>query len=365
MFWLIHEKLSRGNYLSAISKLELQLDAHWENLHRAARNATEKLEGFTDAVKDVTASDASIVVFGSLARFELTSGSDIDWTLLLDGPSDPRHHHVSRKIASAVKDLTNKDVGQEGTFGSLVSSHDLVNYIGGEGDTNSNTTRRNLLLLESRSIGNDEAYNRVKRNLLQRYLSEDSGLWREEVTNKLPHFLLNDIARYWRTMTVDYAYKERTRGGSGIPLRNIKLGLSRKLIFVAGLLACYTCHLDFDDDSARAKFYSQQNTAGLVAKLHETLKMPPLELVASILGRFPEHEEATKRLFNTYDQFIGMLLNDDTRKHLEMLHSDNCADDTFYRQAKLLRREFQHALTDIFLEKTSKLGQFTIRYGVF
>jgi predicted nucleotidyltransferase len=211
----------------------------------------KRLITFTEAVKDVTASDTSIVVFGSLARFELTSGSDIDWTLLLDGPSDPRHHHVARKIASEVKDLSEKNVGREGTFGSLVSSHDLVNYIGGEGDTNSNTTRRNLLLLESRSIGNAEAYNRVKRNLLQRYLSEDLGLWRKTVTNKIPHFLLNDIARYWRTMTVDYAYKDRARGGAGIPLRNIKLGLSRKLIFVSGLLACYTCHLNFSDEMAR------------------------------------------------------------------------------------------------------------------
>lgn len=351
--------------MSAISKFELELGADWKNLHIAAQNATKTLEAFTDAVKDVTASDASVVVFGSLARFELTSGSDIDWTLLLDGPSDPRHHHVSQKIASAVKDLTEKDVGREGTFGSLVSSHDLVNYIGGEGDTNSNTTRRNLLLLESRSIGNDEAYNRVKRNLLQRYLSEDSGLWRQTVTNKLPHFLLNDIARYWRTMTVDYAYKERTRGGAGIPLRNIKLGLSRKLIFVSGLLACYTCHLNFKDAMAREMFYSQQNTAGLVARLHETLKMYPLELIASVLSAFPQHNVATKQLFDTYDHFVGMLLDEETRSHLEKLHSDNCADDVIYQEARALRREFQHALNSIFLEKTSLLGEFTIRYGVF
>jgi hypothetical protein len=351
--------------LSTITELEKRLDADWPNLRQAHQNAQRALDAFTNATKDVTASDASIVVFGSLARFELTSGSDIDWTLLLDGPSDPRHHHVSRKIASAVKHLAEKDVGREGTFGSLVSSHDLVNYIGGEGDTNSNTTRRNLLLLESRSIGNDEAYNRVKRNLLQRYLSEDSGLWRQTVTNKVPHFLLNDLARYWRTMTVDYAYKDRARGGAGIPLRNIKLGLSRKLIFVSGLLACYTCHLNFEDANAREKFYSQQNTAGLVAKLHETLKLYPLELIASVLGAFPQHNFATKKLFDTYDRFLGLLLNEVTRDHLEKLHSDDCANDAIYQQAKSLRWDFQDAISSIFLEKTSILGEFTIRYGVF
>ncbi|MEO6802326.1 MAG: nucleotidyltransferase domain-containing protein [Granulicella sp.] len=351
--------------MSAISELELRLGADWRNLHQASSKAEDTLQNFTDAVKDLTTSDASIVVFGSLARFELTPSSDIDWTLLLDGPSDPQHLHVSREIANKVKNLVIKDVGPEGTFGSLVSSHDLVNYIGGEGDTNSNTTRRNLLLLESRCIGNDEAYDRVKKNLLKRYLSEDSGLWRREVTNKLPHFLLNDIARYWRTMTVDYAYKERTRGGAGIPLRNIKLGLSRKLIFVAGLLACYTCHLDFEDDLARERFYSQQNTAGLVAKLHETLKASPLELVASVLGKYIEHDTATKKLFDTYDKFLGMLLNEGVRNHLEKLHSDNCYSDALFQEAKKLKWNFQDALSSIFLEKTSLLGEFTIRYGVF
>jgi predicted nucleotidyltransferase len=350
--------------LSFISSLELKLGANWANLHKASENASIKFKYFDEAIADITASDASIVVFGSLARFELTSGSDIDWALLLDGPSDPRHHQVARKIGDAVKVLTDKDVGREGTFGGLISSHDLVNYIGGEVDTNSNMTRRNLLLLESRSVGNDEAYNRVKRNLLQRYLSEDSGLWRKEVKNKLPHFLLNDIARYWRTMTVDYAYKERMRGGAGIPLRNIKLGLSRKFIFVAGLLACYTCHLDFDD-SQRDEFYAQQNTAGLVARLHETLQLTPLELAASILVRYPEHSVATKKLFDTYDQFLGMLLDSNTREHLETLHSDDCSQDATYGRARSLRTNFQEALSAIFLEKTSTLGELTTRYGVF
>lgn len=166
-------------------------------------------------------------------------------------------------------------------------------------------------------------------------------------------------------MTVDYAYKDRTRAGSGMPLRNIKLGLSRKLIFVTGLLACYTCHLDFKDDIAREEFYSQQNIAGLVAKLHETLKMPPLELVASVLLKFEEHSVHTKQLFDVYDRFIGMLLDDDLRKHLEEPHSDECVEDPTYREARSLRREFQDSLSAIFLEKTSVLGQFTIRYGVF
>ena len=39
-----------------------------------------------------TSEDTSLVVFGSLARGEWTSGSDLDWTYLIDGgaPNEPQ-----------------------------------------------------------------------------------------------------------------------------------------------------------------------------------------------------------------------------------------------------------------------------------
>jgi hypothetical protein len=52
-----------------------------------------------------------------------------------------------------LENLSAKEVGREGLFGSMAFSHDLVHQIGGEDDTNRNTTRRILLLLESKVIG--------------------------------------------------------------------------------------------------------------------------------------------------------------------------------------------------------------------
>jgi hypothetical protein len=116
----------------------------------------------------------------------------------------------------------------------MVFSHALIHEIGGEDDTNRNTTRRLLLLLESRTVRRDDAYTRVVRGILDRYLLEDRGLWKGSSGHRVPRFLQNDFARFWRTMTVDFAYKLRNRAGDGWAIRNIKLRMSRKLA------SCYT-----------------------------------------------------------------------------------------------------------------------------
>ena len=130
-----------------------RLGRHWGHLQRARergaakrRELAESLTAFDDADLD---GDAGFVVFGSLARDEFTPGSDIDWTLLIDGPADPGHLDTARRIGRFVREVEGKTPGREGVFGSLAFSHELIHMIGGQDDTNSNTTRRILLLLES------------------------------------------------------------------------------------------------------------------------------------------------------------------------------------------------------------------------
>ena len=70
-----------------------------------------------------------------------------------------------------------KGPGREATFGGLAFSHDIINNIGGNEDTNKNTTQRILLLLESKLIANDSiednAHSRVINGILDRYIRED------------------------------------------------------------------------------------------------------------------------------------------------------------------------------------------------
>lgn len=264
-----------------------------------------------------------------------------------------------------------KPPGREGTFGNLAFSHQILHWIGGEDDSNSNTTRRILLLLESKPLGRTEAWDRVLNNVLSRYLTEDHGLWQKSKDRAVPLFLLNDIARYWRTMVVDFAYKQRARANQGYGIRSIKLGLSRKLIYASGLLACFSCHLDFPEEHW-GTLSASGNPQLLIGHLRSILRRTPLEILASLLIRYDSLLEPLKKLFDAYDLFIGLMAEEregpdgkSARKHLEELDVAKLETDSVYLQAREIRRAFGTALTEIFLDPKSELYNTTIRYGVF
>lgn len=356
---------------SAVDMLAARLDANWENLRAARDKAIEKRRALETDLSEFNSADSSIVVFGSLGRDEFTPGSDLDWTLLVDGIADPAHLDVALAIKDKLETLKHKPPGREAVFGTLAFSHELIHQIGGQDDTNANTTRRILLLLESAVIGRREAHSQVVSKVLHRYLKEDRGLWYGSGKFKVPRFLLNDIARYWRTMAVDFASKQRARGNEGFAMRNIKLRLSRKLIFISGLLACFSCHLGLTDDEKK-QFYPAVAVQPLVEHLRRQLQLTPLEALATTLLNFPELDRSSANLFKAYDSFVGILgderpLEDGKtrRKHLEELPLKHLEDDPIFEEAREISHQFRDAVHEIFLRSNTELSQLTIEYGVF
>lgn len=305
--------------------------------------------------------DTDFVVFGSLARGEWTSSSDVDWTLLVDGQANPQHRVAEQTYRRSLSDEF-RSPGPEGAFGSIAFSHELIHHIGGPSDTNRNTTQRVLLLLESTAVrpsaatetAAEGARERVIRGILDRYICDDSsfapGRSSAEVARKPPRFLLNDIVRFWRTMCVDFACKEWEQSGKKWALRNVKLRMSRKLIFVSGLLACYRCTLG--------------NAREPMEELLDHVRTPPLEALAGVLEENPAND-AARKIFGAYDEFLSILNNDRARETLDTIAPKDAYSDGVFLHAREVSHTFQEGLTSLFLDLKTPVGRFTRDYGVF
>jgi predicted nucleotidyltransferase len=351
--------------VQGVQELANEIGATWSFISQGHVKAASEIQRISDACETLVMPDTSLVVFGSLARGEFTDDSDIDWTLLVDGITIPEHLTVARQISDALAKLKTKGPGRTGTFGNMGSSHNLIHCIGGEDDTNANTTRRSLLLLEACAVGDPQAFVRVRHNIVKRYLEEDLGLWRRSTVTKIPHFLINDFARFWRTMAVDFADKQHDRFHEGSALRNIKLRLSRKLLYMSGLLTCFRCQLDFPDDAKRLSFFDRNNSVEVASYVIDLLDTTPLDMTAQTLFKFVENRETIKKLFTAYDDFLGVLSNTTDRKHLEQLVPEQLETDAIYGRAREISHSFRDAVAAIFLSADNPIGRLTIRYGVF
>jgi predicted nucleotidyltransferase len=337
---------------------------------RTAREASLKTREDLDALLSAkigkyASEDTSLVVFGSLARQEWTSKSDLDWTYLIDGEANSDHLKISQQIQRLFLKEGYEEPGPTGTFGNMAFSHDIIHQIGGQHDTNKNTTQRILLLLESCPIGRrSEAYERVIRGVINRYLEEDvHPLTRDSQRYRVPRFLLNDIVRFWRTMAVDFASKQRDRAGEGWGLRNAKLRMSRKLIFASGLLVCFSVNLDpelngqisTDKDAIKLK---------LVNHIRDRVRLTPLQILAKSIEQHGVPDAIAKELFGSYAEFLALLNDEKSRNSLKALRASDSRMDPTFQRVREISRAFESALDHIFFENPN-VAPLTRKYGVF
>lgn len=349
---------------TALEALETRLGANWSALRRARAGTEEIIDRLSAALSELHDANCSVVVTGSLGRAEATEGSDADWVLLVDGPSDAEHAILARKIETRVREVVPKEVGPTGTFGSIVASHELVHYIAGTRDSNENLTRRILLLSESRALTNPMVRERVIRNVLARYVLHDRSVPSRSGRKQLvPHFLLNDVVRYWRTMASDYASKMWERGGKGWGIRNVKLRFSRKLLYVSGLLTAFAGEL-----FAPPQLYRVQNDDQFYLMLADLIRsqtdVPPLELLARVVLETGDDEVAND-IFSTYDRFLGELANPEARAKLEAVRFEDALNDPTYAGLRDVSQQFRGGITRLFFDVHPKLPKLIRDFGVF
>ncbi len=337
---------------------------------RKAREASMKTREDLDVllssrIGKYASEDTSLVVFGSLARGEWTTKSDLDWTYLIDGGANSDHLKISQEIQRHLKEAGYAEPGPTGIFGNMAFSHDIIHQIGGQSDTNKNTTQRILLLLESCPIGRrTEANERVIRAVINRYLEEDvHPLSRDSKRYRIPRFLLNDIVRFWRTMAVDFASKQRDRAGEGWGLRNAKLRMSRKLIFASGLLVCFSATLDTDlnDQISTDKDAIKLK---LINHIRDRVRLTPLEILAKSIEQYGVPNTTAKELFGAYAEFLELLNDEESRNALKALRASDSRTDATFGRVRDMSRAFENALDHIFF-LNPQVAPLTRKYGVF
>lgn len=110
---------------SPVELLSQRLGVEWPFIAEA-RHRTAALRSKLDVLKSLETDDAATIVYGSIGREEVTESSDVDWTILIDGPTDPNHVHLVARTAALLKSLGFKEPGPTETFAVLVNSHELI-----------------------------------------------------------------------------------------------------------------------------------------------------------------------------------------------------------------------------------------------
>lgn len=221
---------------------DLLVKRSFETYEKARQFSRERAEKASKAAAEFLATNGIdpksilLAAVGSVGRMEALEASDIDLIPVLASkgalesylPHDVALRDVIAKSleckVSAGKDLT-----------APVSISDLENAdtIGGSLDDSANLTKRVLILTEGAAAGGQLEYSTVRRRLLDAYANQERTSGRHVLS------LCNDLARYYRTLCIEYKAKIDVEDKDWCT-RNLKLRHSRKLWYFSTMIAIAT-----------------------------------------------------------------------------------------------------------------------------
>lgn len=258
----------------------------------------------------------TVVIGGSFGRHEASSESDCDFFVIHDS-SFENAESLLQTVREISANHVSKPPSKDGPFAKPQDVEKMLHHIGGEGDSNSNITRRILFMLECEWLYNKEKRIEYLDKLINKYVKDDVS------SEQIGMFFLNDVIRYYRTVCVDFEFKTR-EGDKPWGDRNIKLVFSRKLLYFGGILATAELY-ELDADSKRER-------------LRELLLMPPIQRMRHICN-----EKANDAL-ELYDGFLKKISDPEVRKFLKKIGPDQKYDAPLFRDLKDQGHKFTDAL---------------------
>lgn len=187
-----------------------------------------------------------VYVTGSYGRLEAWSGSDIDLFFLYDSADESqrfpwtRFVRLSARLIEATEEMGFPSFSGDGRYLELQYVSDMENVLGSPRDDSLNAfTARMLLLLESQPLHDEDVYDGLLKRIIGFYYRdfEDHG------TDFVPTFLLNDILRFWRTLTLNYEHhrlKLRCLTGEELEHKKADSALKNYKLKVSRLATCFS-----------------------------------------------------------------------------------------------------------------------------
>lgn len=270
-------------------------------LLKARDFSTEKLAAARTAIDQVLAAagvdpdDLAVVAVGSIGRFEALAASDID--VIPVHRTKPISDELDGRLRAAVGAATGMEVskGEDLTRACSVGELAIAEAIGGEGDTSAALTKRILILTESAEAGGGLALEEVRRQILTAYSEQQLTRGRSVLS------LCNDVARYYRTLCVEYKAKVDVHGKDWCT-RNLKLRHSRKLWMVS-------CAVGMSS-------IADTRTPVTVNALLDLFGEPPIARLLGAVGSSPGPRAAAGRALDSYAWFLDFMSDPENRRHV-------------------------------------------------
>ncbi|MDY3306401.1 nucleotidyltransferase domain-containing protein [Psychrobacter sanguinis] len=246
-----------------------------------------------------------IVTTGSFARREASEASDLDYFIIIPDHLDKEYvlNKVGKLISEAIQKTVKKDAGSTGTFGidSIMQEKDLL-LLNHNNEHNKDLTRRMLLILEGDYLYNEKLFLAIRKKILDIYIG-----------NNEVKFIINDIARYYRTMLTDFHYKINF-DNKDWGVRSIKLKFSRKIIYLSGLLSITI----FESTNSKEKN---------IDDLEKILSFSPLERTFKLLK---SEDAILLKIFEEYNYFLEIISNDQKRTALDEINRGSREESELY-----------------------------------
>lgn len=260
------------------------------------KKSKDKLEELIHELNVVFSDDADyrdicVYVCGSLGRQEITDASDLDLFFIANLNSKegytvnnllkyrffPRFLEVSKKLNYPMP-------SKQGAYWEFILKQDLLDIGSRQEDYNNSLTARMLLLLESKPIYNEKGYDALLTETVEKYFID----YPDYPDSFSPLFLMNDILRYWYTLTLNYEYRRDDKDSANI--RNWK----RLKLKYARLITCF---------SMLACLYKEKVDVQYVVKC---AKLTPFERLHMLAEENEDIKEIVKDIREEYEWYLNL-----------------------------------------------------------